>query len=71
MNENDIKIELVRPGFQIVYDHEGNFLGVVVKSDKFPWRKMFFAFPVGRFYFGMSIYEAVHAYLASRGDDNV
>lgn len=64
-------IDKLRPSFEIVYDENHDFMGVSVKSDKFPFRKMFLAFAVGRFYFGMSTYECVMAYLASRGGDNV
>lgn len=64
-------IEKLRPSFEVVYDENHEFMGVSVKSDKYPYRKMFLAFAVGRFYFGMSTYEAVRAYLASGGDANV
>ena len=63
-------VEKIRPSFEIVYDEHHEFMGVSVKSDKFPFRKMFLAFKVGSFYFGMSTYEAVMAFLASEGGAN-
>lgn len=63
---NGYVINEVFPGFMSVLSPFGQCIGVVVKSRKYPWKDMFFAYDDARFYYGMSAVEAVQAYFASR-----
>lgn len=68
---NGVVINEVYPDLESVLNSKGQCIGVVVKSRKYPWKAMFFAYDDARFYYAMSAVEAVQAYLASRGDVNV
>lgn len=61
--ESSIDISEVYPGFESVIDADGECIGVVVPSRKFPYHKVFFCYVDCEFYYGMSSLDAVMAYL--------
>lgn len=65
-----IVIKELYPNFRAVLNSDGQCIGVVVKSRKYPWKEMFFAYDTARFYYGMSSVEAVQVYFASTGGAN-
>ena len=59
----DVCIKLVYPGLESVVTTDGKCLGVVVKSHRFPFAKMFFCYEDSCCYHGMTSREAYAASL--------
>lgn len=57
----DVNIKQVYPGLESVVDPGGNCLGVVIKSCRYPYAKMFFCYEDCCCYHGMSSFEAYAA----------
>ena len=49
------------PGFEIVFDAEGQCIGLVFRSNKFPYPRAFFSCSEASVYYGNSSLEAVLA----------
>lgn len=48
--------------YEAVFDSDGKCIGVVNNSRRYPWKRMFFAYADGGFYYGMTSLEAVQRY---------
>lgn len=51
--------------YEAVFDSDGKCIGVVKDSRNYPYRRMFFAYADGGFYYGMTSLEAVQAFFDS------
>ena len=53
---------LLGSGFEAVFNEDGKCIGVVTASYNYPWKRAFFAYNDGCFYFGMTSPDAVLAF---------
>lgn len=53
---------LLGPGFEAVFNEDDKCIGVVYNSRRAPWKRAFFAYNDGCFYYGMTSQAAVLAF---------
>lgn len=51
--------------YEAVFNSDGQCIGVINNSRRYPWKRAFFAYADGGFYYGMTSREAVLAFLDS------
>lgn len=55
---------LLGPDFEAVFNEDDKCIGVVNNSRRAPWKRAFFAYNDGCFYYGMTSQDAVLAFFS-------